>query len=238
LALRAALTQAVRWRWVPTNVAAMTSPATPRRPPRSGMTSDDVRAVIAAARGVDPAAEIALRIAAVAGLRRGEIAALQWAAVEGARLTVDTAAVVERQDGITSVVVAPTKTANRRVITIDDETAGLIETLREERSELGPWLFGPGTEPPHPDRIGWWWRRARALAGIDAQWRLHDLRHWSATTAIGKGHDVRTVANRLGHANAAMTLGVYAHAVPSADQALARTIGDVLSEGPPPLTRS
>ena len=40
------------------------------------------------------------------------------------------------------------------------------------------------------------------------KWRLHDLRHWSATVSIGQGHDVRTVAGRLGHSNPAMTLRV------------------------------
>jgi integrase len=61
------------------------------------------------------------------------------------------------------------------------------------------------------------------------------LRHWSATYAIGGGHDVRTVAGRLGHANAAMTLRVYAHVLEQADQevaaALARTLDTV---GPSP----
>jgi integrase len=79
-----------------------------------------------------------------------------------------------------------------------------------------------------PDRIGWWWARARKLSGIDKKWRLHDLRHWSATVAIGQGHDVRTVANRLGHSNPAMTLRVYAHAFAAADQKLAASLADLL----------
>jgi integrase len=58
--------------------------------------------------------------------------------------------------------------------------------------------------------------------------RLHDLRHWSATVAITSGHDVRTVAGRLGHANPAMTLRVYAHAVEAADEAVAKSIGRML----------
>ena len=68
------------------------------------------------------------------------------------------------------------------------------------------------------------------LAGIDERWRLHDLRHWSATVAIGQGHDVRTVAGRLGHANPAMTLRVYAHAFAAADQAVAAGLGDLLKQ--------
>ena len=92
-------------------------------------------------------------------------------------------------------------------------------------------MFGLGPELVSPDRIGWWWKRARSIAGIDPKWRLHDLRHWSATVAIGQGHDVRTVAGRLGHANPAMTLRVYAHAFAAADQAVAVSLGELL-KGP------
>ena len=44
------------------------------------------------------------------------------------------------------------------------------------------------------------------------QWpyRFHDLRHFSVTTLIAAGVDVRTVADRHGHANATMTLNRYA----------------------------
>lgn len=58
------------------------------------------------------------------------------------------------------------------------------------------------------------------------------MRHWSATIAIGQGHDVRTVAGRLGHANPAMTLRVYAHALDSADVQLADSLGAVLDDAP------
>jgi integrase len=50
--------------------------------------------------------------------------------------------------------------------------------------------------------------------------------------SIASGHDVRTVANRLGHANAAMTLRVYAHAVEAVDRGVAETLGAYL-DGPP-----
>ena len=102
--------------------------------------------------------------------------------------------------------------------------------MAAERKGLGPWMFSLGDGPPTPDRIGSWWRRARQLAGIDAAWRLHDLRHWSATTGISQGHDVRTVAGRLGHSDPAMTLRVYAHAVDAADEAMAITLGRVLAD--------
>jgi integrase len=89
-------------------------------------------------------------------------------------------------------------------------------------------MFGVGADLVNPDRIGYWWRRAREKSGIDTKWRLHDLRHWSATTAIGQGHDVRTVAGRLGQSDASMTLRTYAHGFANADQAVAKGLGEFL----------
>jgi integrase len=111
------------------------------------------------------------------------------------------------------------------------DTVEMIDKLRQVRSPYGPWMCGLGPELVSPDRISWWWKRARQVSGIDAKWRLHDLRHWSATVAIGQGHDVRTVAGRLGHANPAMTLRVYAHAFAAADQAVAAGLGEILKGG-------
>ena len=41
---------------------------------------------------------------------------------------------------------------------------------------------------------------------------VHSLRHTNASLLIAQGVDVRTVASRLGHAQASTTLDIYAHA--------------------------
>ncbi len=227
--LRAALSQAERWGWVSNNVAGIARLKSSKTQPRTVMTLDDVRAVMAAAATIDPAALLGLRIAAVAGARRAELAALQWTDVVDSQLTIDSAIeFVKRGDGSPEMRDAATKTANTRTLTLDPDSLALIETVRVQRQPYGPWMFGLGPELVSPDRIGWWWSRSRKLSGIDSKWRLHDLRHWSATVAIGQGHDVRTVAGRLGHANPAMTLRVYAHAFAAADQAVAAGLGEIL----------
>jgi integrase len=227
--LRAALGQAQRWGWVNANVAALARLRTSRTRKREAMSAEDVRAVIAAANEFDPAAGLALRLAAVAGARRAELAALCWSDVRERELTIDSAIeVVRRGDGSPVLRDAATKTANVRTLVLDPVTLELIDRVRRERERYGPWMFGVGPDPVNPDRIGHWWRRARAQSGIDTKWRLHDLRHWSATTAIGQGHDVRTVAGRLGHADASMTLRTYAHSFAAADEALAKGLGDRL----------
>jgi integrase len=227
--LRAALAQAVRWGWASTNVASMARLRSTKTSRRSVMTLDEVRAVMAAAESIDPAAALMLRIAAVSGARRAELAALQWTDLRDGMLMIDSAIeIASSGDGTRVFRDAATKTANTRTVTVDPDTVAAIEALRHQREPYGPWMFGLGPELVSPDRIGWWWKRARTIAGIDEKWRLHDLRHWSATVAIGQGHDVRTVAGRLGHANPAMTLRVYAHAFAAADQAVAAGLGELL----------
>jgi integrase len=231
--LRAAFTQAVRWGWIGTNPAATARLTHAKRLPRASMSADEVRRVLDAAAGFDPAAALALRIAAVAGARRAELAALRWSDLAGDRLTIDSAIETQRhgcrgEPVAPTLTDAPTKTANRRVVVLDAATVEAIDALMLDRQHLGPWMLSDSGEPVNPDRIGAWWRRARKATGIDPAWRLHDLRHWSATVAITSGHDVRTVAGRLGHANPAMTLRVYAHAVEAADEAVALTIGAAL----------
>jgi integrase len=77
--LRAALAQAVRSEWTSSNVALLARLRSTKTPPRHEMTLlTDVEAVIVAAALIDPATELALRLAAVAGARRAELAALQW----------------------------------------------------------------------------------------------------------------------------------------------------------------
>ena len=57
---------------------------------------------------------------------------------------------------------------------------------------------------------------------------FHDLRHTSATFSITEGIDVKTVSSILGHANAAMTLNIYASTDTNAKQAAAATIDEVM----------
>ena len=192
--LRSALAQAVRWGWISQNPAALASHEQAKRTVRDVMTADEVHAVLAAAEVVNEMAPVAFRLAAITGARRAELAALRWTDLDGAVLTIDSAISVvlegEGDDRETVVRDDPTKTGDRRRVALDPDTVALLEPLRAKREQYAPWLFSDDDEPPRPDRIGYWWRRSRELAGIDKEWRLHDLRHWSATFALSEGYDL------------------------------------------------
>ena len=239
--VRAALTLAERWGWTSSNAASVARLGRKRTQHRDALRNEDVSRILVAAQDlvrkgeIEPAASLAIRLAAVTGARRSELAALRWEDFDGTALRIDSSiAIIRKGAGTPSKPELrddATKTGNRRVVTLDPSTITMLSELQREYGALGPWILVPGERPLNPERIGRWWVRIRASAEVDTHWRLHDLRHWSATVAIAAGHDIRTVANRLGHANAAMTLRVYAHAVQATDGAVADTVSQLLDGG-------
>ena len=229
--LRAALQQAVRWEWIPTNPASAAPIEQPKRQQKGTLSNDEVRQLIDVAADVHEMAPLAFRLAAETGARRGELAALRWDKFVDNKVVVDGQIIVSTDgEGVRAPRLQATKTGSRRVVTLSPSLVEQVGEKATKYAEVTEWLFTPDAEPPNPDRIGWWWRRSRELADIDGRWRLHDLRHWSATQSIASGQDVRTVAHRLGHADPSMTLRVYAHAVERADEALAQILGEALDE--------
>jgi len=66
------------------------------------------------------------------------------------------------------------------------------------------------------------------LKVIPEKVRFHDLRHTVASLLLSKGHSLKAVSQRLGHANPTMTLRVYAHTMPNDDAKLAEGLGRML----------
>ncbi len=241
--ISSALHQAVRWEWARENVADKAKP--PRvsqrrvRPP----SVDSVRAVVEEAEARDPRIAPLLMLAALTGMRRGELCALRWTDVD---LDIGVLEVSR------SVVVVPgglaektTKTDRSRRVALDEVGVAL---LRAHRARVDEWareaggtltddayIFSPyidGSKPFRPDNVTGFFMRVRDGLGLKTV-RLHDLRHFTATQLIGAGVDVRTVAGRLGHSDPSLTLRVYSHVIEERDRAAAAVIGRVLSPREP-----
>ncbi len=58
--------------------------------------------------------------------------------------------------------------------------------------------------------------------------RLHDLRHTHATLLLADGVPVKVVSERLGHANATITLTVYQHVHPGMGREAAERLAALL----------
>jgi len=57
--------------------------------------------------------------------------------------------------------------------------------------------------------------------------RFHDLRHSAATMLLAMGINPKVVQERLGHSHISITLGIYAHVLPSMQREAAEKIHDL-----------
>jgi integrase len=176
------------------------------------------------------------RLLAMTGCRRGEALGLSWddLDVEAATLTIRRALVPLGAE----VIVSEPKTARgRRRIALDPLT---IEALRdhaalqadeqtrcESWSETGYIFTTEDGQPLDPHRISKAFERhlrAAALPRIP----LHGLRHTYATLALSSSVNPRIVSGRLGHSTVALTLDIYSHVLPQADQEAADRIAALI----------
>lgn len=87
-----------------------------------------------------------------------------------------------------------------------------------------------GTAVVRPDRLTAFFNRVRDGLGIGYEGpTLHGLRHFVATQLAARG-DIsgRTLAGRLGHADATVTMRVYAEFFAAADKEAAAHVGRIL----------
>ena len=244
-----ALHQAVRWGWARSNVAELAKPPRVAQRRVTAPSVDSVRSLIEAAEKRDPRLAPLLMLAALTGMRRGELCALRWSDFD-----LDTGEL----DVSRSVVVVPgglaektTKTDRGRRVALDQVGVALMIRYRAQVDRLAgeadaqvpddAFVFSPyvdGSTPFRPDNVTSFFIRVRDSLGLDTV-RLHDLRHFTATQLIGAGVDVRTVAGRLGHSDPSLTLRVYASVLEERDRAAASIMGRVMGPRPelPPVRR-
>ncbi len=232
--LSGAFGQAVKWGWIPASPITRTSPPPVRQQEIRPPAPVDVNALIAAARADDPDFGIFLVLAATTGARRGELCALRWLDID-----LDAGSMVIHRaltDVGGKVSEKTTKTRVARRLRLDARTVSELRAHREAAEDratscgvpLSPLAFvcshaGDGAAPLRPDKATSTFTALRNRLGQPTV-RLHDLRHFMATTALAAGVPVRTVSGRLGHANAATTLGVYGHFVEASDAAAAELL--------------
>jgi integrase len=235
--ISAALHQGVRWGWVRSNVAEMAKPPRVTHKRVSVPSLDVVRDVIESAERRDPRLAPMLMLAALTGMRRGELCALRWTDVdlESGSIYV-TRSLVVVPNGLAE---KSTKTDRARSVALDpvgvtllsQHQARTMQWITEAGKKVAPdaFVFSPhieGTTPFRPDNVTSFFIRVRNEVGAPMV-RLHDLRHFTATQLIGAGVDVRTVAGRLGHSDPSVTLRVYSHALEERDRAAATIMGQM-----------
>ena len=232
--LSAALNQAVKWGWIDRSPADRSSAPPLRQVPMTIPTPEELNKLHRSAAGIDQILAAAVALAALTGARRGELAALRWSDVDlvAGRLRIARSLTVVHG----TVHVGPTKTHQVRDIALDPIGVGVLLDHWDYVSGLSEQAGSPLIEDPFvlsynanggisvgPDSITH--RFASLTKSLGMSYRFHDLRHFSVSTLIAAGVDVRTVAERHGHAQATMTLNRYAHALPERDREAAGVLG-------------
>jgi len=178
------------------------------------------------------------RLAAMTGMRRGEILGLRWQDVDFDRrqLSVRRALVEVNY----RVVESTPKGREARTVDLDWSTVDALAhhrlTQREEAREWGDayeatdlvvaWQNGSHIHPQTFTRMFQTLIKSVGLRRI----RLHDLRRTHATTAILAGVPITTVSERLGHQSPTFTLRQYAHALPGMQAPAAAVVAHVIRD--------
>jgi integrase len=185
------------------------------RDPARPAATDDERA----ARQADDSQDAELvRVAAYAGLRRGELLALRWRDVDfaGSALTIARA--------MSAGVESSTKSGRVRRVPLAHQAAAALErtSQRERFTSRDDLVFcNAYGRPLEASALRRRYRHAQKAAGVRPL-RFHDLRHTFGSLLAMRGVDVVTIQKAMGH-SALATTSRYLHARPVSEQAQAFT---------------
>ena len=175
---------------------------------------------------------LAWRLAAMTGMRRGEVLGLRWKDVDVTRQQLTVAHTLVSAGGV--VAESTPKNGKTRVVDLDDGTAALLSgrSLRNSDPDARV-VLGTDHQSPKPDSLSRAFRTAISSTDLDPI-RFHDLRHTHATLSLAAGVPIRVVAERLGHSSPAFTLRRYAHVLPGMQAQAAEQFAALLRSGEKP----
>ena len=202
-----------------------------KSPPRERrcLNREELRTVLRSLRSVVPdlGRRLPIELMAATGIRIGEAIAVRWKCVDWAenRITI--------RRTIYAGVEGPTKGRNRRTVGISEAFLADLRRLRTQQKEVAlargqrptVYMFQQNNGKPIRDytvRTGVWRAALEAVGLIDKKQTLraaglgpHVLRHTWITQRLQEGVPPADVSEAAGHSSTAITLGSYAHAVPS-----------------------
>ncbi|HYN35363.1 MAG TPA: site-specific integrase [Actinomycetota bacterium] len=176
--------------------------------------------VAALADAIDDRYRVAIYTAAYTGLRAGELWALKLPRVNLLKRRLEVVEALSEIRG--ALVVGPTKTRNRRTVTLPVFLAEMIgEHIGRYPSRDGSIFTAPEGGPVrHHNFMRRHYYPAASTSGLPEGLRFHDLRHTCAAILTGQGWNPKQIQSRLGHASIRTTLDRYGHLFEGHDEQL------------------
>lgn len=216
---------------------------------------DELNYVLECAELEPPKWKTLLYLAADTGCRRGELVGLQWSDIDWKKKTVSIRHNLQysKDKGIYDVT---PKGGRFRTVDLGDDTIAVLMEYRasltktdeettednivyiddyrkrkeeEKEKKIPKWIFTvDGSEDPmHPTSPTHYFRQFGKRYGVPG-FHPHLLRHTSASLSLTHGGDVKSIADRLGHKDASVTLRMYAHANDESIRAAGQAARDAL----------
>ncbi len=172
-------------------------------------------------------------VLAYGGLRIGEARALRRSRVNLMRGTIEIKQSVTYRGG--DFVFAPPKNGKDRVVAIPRFLRTMLEQHMDAHTGNEPDALvfpgtngGPVTLPPFRRNE---WKPALLRAGIDESFRIHDMRHTTASLLINQGLHPKIVQEHLGHHSISITFDRYGHLYETDTQRLADALDAAFATG-------
>ena len=151
-----------------------------------------------------------------AGLRIGEVCALQWDDVDvvsgviRVNKTIQRIYLVDGEEKYTELIVDKPKTKNSiREVPMTRDLLALVRPLKKiVRGDF--YILTNAATPTEPRTYRCYFNKLQQLLGLPKM-RFHGLRHSFATRCIESKCDYKTVSVLLGHSNISTTLNLYVH---------------------------
>lgn len=216
-----------------------TNPLNGVKPPKKVAAHQGINALDAKERSrvvsiLDPMVPSPMATAALislfTGLRRGEVCGLKWSDIDLNRGIMWVRRSIGEGDGGNTYIKEP-KTGESRDVAIPGRLAEVLKRRKAFQNSGCEWVVGDATfMKPHTLTREWGAIvKNYNIRGVEGRLcTFHDLRHTWATAAVAGGIDIKTVSSNLGHANAAMTLNIYASADPDAKRRAAEKMNEII----------
>ena len=192
------------------------------------LTTDEVEKLLGAVMRISPEHYPIFLLAVRAGLRRGELVALQWGDIEFGKDEKDDSRFILVQHNYVRREHTTTKSKKSRRVDMSRQLRRVLIKMRDTRlraaikegkADIFKELVFSSPDGRILDPDNFYHRHFVPLlkkSGI-RKIRLHDLRHTFGSMLIQRGASIVYVKEQMGHSSIQVTVDTYAHLVPGAN---------------------